>query len=215
VQNSQSGSAAAAARRRNGRWARRLLGVAGLAAVVLVYAGPGALAALVSPSPAAADTNPTLRLTTVDGATGFTEPVAGLLPGDVVRRYVDLDGSGAGRAQSPTLTVAATGSVTLRTDTPAGTRGLRLSVSACTGPWVPATGACAGTTTQVLAPTVLGSLPGAVPVPAPGDVSHLQLTLALPDQDETTVNGVLPATTVQGQTARITYTFAAAVTPPA
>jgi hypothetical protein len=36
----------------------------------------------------------------------------------------------------------------------------------------------------------------------------------LPDQDETTVNGVAPATSVQGGTARVTYVFAVAPRTP-
>jgi hypothetical protein len=40
-----------------------------------------------------------------------------------------------------------------------------------------------------------------------GNVAHLQITTQLPDQNETTVNGNLPATTIQGQSATLTYTF--------
>jgi hypothetical protein len=38
-------------------------------------------------------------------------------------------------------------------------------------------------------------------------VRYLQMQIALPDQDETTVNGARPAFTVQGGSVNVTYTF--------
>ena len=40
-----------------------------------------------------------------------------------------------------------------------------------------------------------------------GQVIYLRFTFLLPDQAETTVNGVLPSGTIQGLTANMTWTF--------
>jgi hypothetical protein len=43
---------------------------------------------------------------------------------------------------------------------------------------------------------------------AAGDIKYLQLKLELPNQDETTVNGIPNVTnTIQGGTVNLTYTF--------
>jgi hypothetical protein len=42
---------------------------------------------------------------------------------------------------------------------------------------------------------------------AKGTVLHLQISLTLPNQTETTVNGNLPANTIQGLSAALTWTF--------
>jgi hypothetical protein len=40
-----------------------------------------------------------------------------------------------------------------------------------------------------------------------GAFKYLKMSIQLPDQNETTINGVLPANTVQGGGVAITYTF--------
>jgi hypothetical protein len=40
-----------------------------------------------------------------------------------------------------------------------------------------------------------------------GAIKYLQMSISLPDQNETTVNGALPANTVQGGSVNVTYTF--------
>jgi hypothetical protein len=40
-----------------------------------------------------------------------------------------------------------------------------------------------------------------------GAVKYLQMKIELPDQNETTINGALPANTVQGGAVDVTYTF--------
>lgn len=42
---------------------------------------------------------------------------------------------------------------------------------------------------------------------AAGTVDHLQISLVLPNETETTVNGVLPGSTIQGLSASLTWTF--------
>jgi hypothetical protein len=194
---------------RRSAWRPLAGAAAGLAVLALggqgVYAALSASATNVAPQTAASGT---LSLTMAPQGTGFAQAVGPLAPGDVVHRYVDLTNSGNLAAQNLTLAVASTGSAVLRTDT---TRGLRLTVSSCSGAWTPSTGACSGTVTQLVAPTLVGTLatpvtlvPGAVPTAA---VQRLQVSLRLPDTDETTTNGVPPSGTVQGQSASLTYTF--------
>lgn len=98
------------------------------------------------------------------------------------------------------------------------TRGLSITVSQCSVAWVPATGACSGTTTLLGNSTAvaLKTTPLALPVvpttPAganilAGQEIHLRFAITLPDTNETTVNGVPPANTVQGKTAALTWTL--------
>lgn len=197
-----------AAPARRSAWRPLAAAAAGLA--VLVIGGQGVFAALsatASSAPQAA-TAGTLSLTLAPNGAGFTQPVAALAPGDTVHRYVDLTNGGSLAGAGLTVAVASTGSVVLRTDT---TRGLRVTVTSCSTAWTPSTGACTGgATTPLVSSALLGSLstpaPLAATVPA-GQVLRLQVSLRLPDQDETTVNGAPPAGTVQGQSASLTWTF--------
>ena len=126
---------------------------------------------------------------------------------------------------STTFTVndaSMTGSGTGGTATPLGTltsdatNGLQITVSSCIGgTWTAATGVCSGTTNAVLATTPATTIKGAAQTLTAanlaltaGGVSHLKISMNLPSTlAETTVNGVLPATTLQGATSSITWTF--------
>ena len=195
----------------------RPLAAAVLGASVLVVAGNGVWAALsataFNATPQRA-TSGTLSLTLGNNGAGFSQPVANVAPGDVVHRYVEVANNGTLAGQALTLAVtSSTPGGTLIADTAAGTRALRLSVNSCTnGTWTATSGTCSGTVTPLLPSTVLSALSspatlvaGAVPA---GQVLRLQLTLQLPDQNETTTNGAAPATTIQGQSTELTYTFA-------
>jgi hypothetical protein len=205
--------AAHADRRRRAAW--RPLAAATVGGAVLVTTGFGVWASLNATASGAAETvtSGTLKLALAANGTGFNQAISNVAPGDTVNRYVDLTNSGSLDAQALTVQVAATGSSALITDgvAPATTKALRVSIASCSGTWAPTTGACSGTTTSVLSATPLSSLStatsliaGAIPS---GNVAHLQITTQLPDQNETTVNGNLPATTIQGQSATLTYTF--------
>ena len=197
--------------RPSGRSAWRPLAAAAVGLAVLVAGGQGVWASLTAtattttPQAAAAGS---LSLTLAANGAGFGQAVSAMAPGDVVHRYVDLTNGGTLAAQALTLAVTSTGSTVLRTD---AVRGLRASVTSCSGTWAPATGACSGTASALLSGALVGSLatpvvlvPGAVPA---GQVLRLQVSLRLPDADETTVNGAPPADTVQGQSAALTWTF--------
>lgn len=200
-------------RRRRAAW--RPLAAATVGAGILVGTGFGVWATLNATASGTAESisSGTLKLTMAANGTGFSSAISNLAPGDVVNRYVDLTNSGTLDAQALTVQVAATGSQALITDgvSPATTKALRVSITSCSVAWAPATGTCSGTTSQVLAATAVSGLsaatsiiPGSIPA---GTLAHLQISTQLPDQTETTVNGTVPATTVQGQSATLTYTF--------
>ena len=174
------------------------------------------LDAIANNASATSITTGTLSLTQANGATGtgFTQTLTGLVPGDTRNFFVTLT-NGSLLAQDITLGVADSASNTLsRNATPS--KGLQITVSRCTVTWT--AGACSGTTSVVLATqaiTVINTagtgsvatlIAGAI---AAADVFYLKFTLLLPDQTETTTNGVIasPSTSIQNATAALTWTF--------
>jgi len=142
---------------------------------------------------------------------GLTQRITGLAPGDTVLRYVDVVAGGSLGSDGVRLHISAAPASTLTVDG-VTSRGLRAQVVLCaSGPWQPATGTCRSRTVELLPSTPLAALtaPRALPTGrvAPGRVLHLRLILQLPDQDETTMQGVLPAGTVHGRQALVTWTF--------
>jgi hypothetical protein len=194
-------------RRGRGRRAALLLGgVVGLAVASVVLAGLTATTS--NPTPQAVDGGE-LALTLSDVGDGFSTSVTDMAPGDVVLRHVRLDGTGTLDGIEVALDVAATGDAVLVTDT-ATTEALTVGIRGCSVAWDAAAGTCAGTESELLAATKVGSLTTpavfASSLPAGGSL-HLQIVLTLPDQDETTVDGTPPDPTVQGAAVDLTYTF--------
>jgi hypothetical protein len=73
------------------------------------------------------------------------------------------------------------------------------------GTWNTGTGACSGSSSTLVSGVPLATMPAATPVMVSptvtgGSVLHLQIALELPDQNETTTNGVPPADSIQGLT---------------
>ncbi|MDQ3486070.1 MAG: hypothetical protein M3445_11780 [Actinomycetota bacterium] len=197
----------------------RMVAGAAFATAGLALAGAGVFAGL---NATAANTSPqqvnsgTLKLTmaAATGSAGFTTTLSNVAPGDVVNRYVDLTNGGTLDGQALTLGASDSTPTKLTTD---ATNGLRVSVTQCSGAaWAVSTGTCGpGGTTSVLANNVAVSslsapatlIAGSVPA---GTVLRLQVAISLPNQNETTVNGVLPTSTIQGLTANLTWTFSEA-----
>lgn len=152
----------------------------------------------------------TLKLKLTDNGVGFSQNISLMAPGDVVNRYVTLENDGSLDGQLLSLKTAQTGSGTLITDG-ATTRALKLTVTGCSVAWTPATGICGGTESSELAATTIGSLTSPINLSsgsmAVNSFKYLKMSIQLPDQNETTVNGVFPVNTVQGQSVAITYTF--------
>ena len=157
--------------------------------------------------------NGTMKIDLANSGAGFGQNIANLVPGDSVNRYVTLTNSGTVDGIGLTLKTSQTGTSTLINDGTgsATNKALKLSVKSCSVAWNTSTGVCAGTETNELNPTVIGSLTSATALSsgnlAASGVRYLQMKVELPDQNETTVNGVLPANTVQGGSVNVTYTF--------
>jgi hypothetical protein len=200
----------------------RRLGVVFAALLGLAALGMMGAAVLAGLSANAASTenvtSGTLSLTVPagSGSAGFSQSVSNMAPGDISNVYVDLTNGGTLDGKNIALGVTGTGSTLLTTST---TDGLAVTVTQCTVAWTVSTGVCGGTSTPLVSQTpvaTLSSTPSSVvsgDIPA-GTVYHLQVSLTLPNQNETTVNGVPPSPTIQGQSTTLTYTFSEIQRPP-
>ncbi len=185
--------------------------IAAVAAAGIVLAGGGVYSIL---NATAFNTTPqtissgTIKLELADNGVGFSTNIANMAPTDVVNRYVSLTNSGTLAAVNQTLTVTATGSTLLTTS---AVKGLAATVDKCSVAWTPGTGVCSGTTTNLVPSTPLSTLIGAPATlqatVASGNVLNLKISVTLPDQTETTTNGVLPVGTIQGLSTDLTWTF--------
>lgn len=200
----------------------RSIALATIAGLLLLIAGPGVFASLnaqtSNASPQTVDAG-TLELTmsSTNPSAGFSTSISNLAPGDAVNRYIDLTNSGTLASQGLTLAIASTGTASLITDgsAPVTTKALRVTVKSCVAAWNQTNGTCSdagGAVTQIAAaPLSTFASPQAFTdsVLAAAAGRHLQIQTALPDQNETTINGTPPANTVQNGSVSLTYTFAA------
>ena len=153
-------------------------------------------------------TSGTLSLTdtATAGSGGLVTAIPAMAPGDVVNRYVDLTNGGTLDADTTTVRIVATSNA-LTTD---ATKGLKVTISACSVAWV--TGSCSGTTTPVLVQTAVSAIVAAdqnlnLPSKLAGAINRLKVSIMLPDNTEVTTNGALPSGTIQGLTATLAWTF--------
>lgn len=192
-------------------------GIGGLALITTtVYATLSAQAYNTTPTSV---TNGSLSLIQADNGNGFTTGIDKMAPGDIVYRYIKYTNNGNLDAQDLRLSLADSVGSVLTTD---ATRGLSVSISQCSVAWTPGTGACGGTTTNLGTSTAaaLKSTPMTLAVvpttPAGANIQagqeiNLRFAISLPDTNETTVNGVPPANTVQGKNASLTWTLTEAM----
>jgi len=192
----------------------RLALVAVIGASIVTVAGVGAFAGLNAKATATQTQGAgTLNLTTANNGNGFSQAVANLAPGDVVNRYVNITNGGTLASQGLTLKVAATGTATLITNGTGGVtnKALTIAVKSCSTTWTPATGVCGGVTTTEIAATPLSTFAAAQTFATTTLASlaslNLQIQVTLPDQNETTADGVAPANTVQNGSVALSYEF--------
>ncbi len=143
----------------------------------------------------------TLLLTLREDGSGFGQAVRGLAPGDRAARYVELVETGTLDGRDLRLAVTATGPLA---------RALRVEVDACRGGgWAPATGTCGGPITSLLASTPLKALADGLLLDPLGPARRLSLrvTLTLADRQEESVDGILPAGSLQGAQAELSWRF--------
>jgi hypothetical protein len=157
-----------------------------------------------------------LTLSTGDQGAGFPSTFAGkMAPGDLDNVYVNLNNTGT-LASAAGMTLWVSGSpVNALTNGTAVGEGLAVTVTQCSVAW--SGGACSGSTTPILAQTMVSSMNTAgtavnlsnVPALAAstGQVAHVQVSLTLIGTELST-NGVSPAPTIQGLgPVTLTYTF--------
>jgi len=155
----------------------------------------------------------TMNLDLANSGNGFGQNITNVVPSDVINRYVTLTNSGSINGIGLSLKTAQTGTPSLISDGTGGvtTQALRLTVTGCSVAWDTVNGTCSGTTSTELAATPIGSLTSATTLTSStmnsGVVKYLQMSINLPDQNETTINGALPANTIQGGSVNVTYTF--------
>jgi hypothetical protein len=196
------------------------IGLIGASAAAVITSGVFAgLNATATNTTAQTVSDGTLSLTLADSGVGFSANITNLAPGDVVNRYVTLSNGGTLAAQGLTLGIAATpanpASAALITDgvAPVTTKALRVTVTSCSGSWAPLTGVCTGTASTEIAAAPLSTFTAAAQAFTRTSAleakaaQSLQVSVCLPEQSETTTNGVLPTNTVQGGSVNLTYTF--------
>jgi predicted ribosomally synthesized peptide with SipW-like signal peptide len=127
--------------------------------------------------------------------TGLSVPVAGILPGDKVEKFVTLSNTGNSALNSVVLTTGAT-------ETPASplaadaTYGLQLTIENCSTAWTAVTSGedtCSGTKTSVLGPTPVTITPGKalnnLTSLTPGKTDNLKVTTSLPTSTPNSFQG--------------------------
>ncbi len=198
------------------RTAGRLAAVGLLAAAVALLASTGVYAGLAASSTAGgsvASGTLDLRLSP-DVGTGFSAFTGPMAPGDTHNVFVDLANTGT-LASKPGMRLAVSGfpSNALTNGAIAG-RGLTVTVSRCSVPWVLATGACRGTLTTMLTTRRISAVPvgGAALAGVPalvatrGRVAHVRVRVGFV-ATERSRNGVAPVRTVQNLATTLHFGF--------
>ena len=161
----------------------------------------------------------------VGSSAGFTTAITGLVPGDILHRFVTYKNSGTLSGGSLSLWITDSGTSLLTSD---ATVGLKVSVSKCATAWVwtgNATATCSGSATSWLSSTALSTIKTEAnkigftgsPTLAANETVYLKFDIQLPDRVERRANGGTPTAgdgvtaltggTVQGLTAGITWTL--------
>ncbi len=197
---------------RRKRWNLLLLSFFSLLLFLLTgfgtYATFNASAYNVSPQSVASGR---LELRLNERGAGFTDSIHDMAPGDQINRFVQLTNNGGLNGKGIELMIESRGDAVLISNHQNGPRALHVEIAECSQPWVVASATCEGTVSELLTTLELNQLSNwtalNVEQMAAGTRRHLKIRLLLPDQDETTVNGESPATSVQGATARLKYIF--------
>ncbi len=158
-----------------------------------------------------------LKLEATERGDGFTQPIQKIAPGDTVNRFVEYKNSGDLAGKSLSVSALDT-SLTSTLLTTSAVKGLQVTITRCsnvggTAAWTSAgvceTAAHVAGTTDVLVSTpitsVIASAQSLISTMAVDEVASLKFSIVLPDQAETTTNGVLPSPTVQGAAALLQF----------
>jgi hypothetical protein len=203
----------------NDRRRTRTLVAASFGVGALALTGSGVFASITAEAtnatPKSVDSG-TLKLEMTTSGAALSTAITNMAPGDIENRFVALTNSGTLDGKNLGFAVTTGAANALNNST---TKGLSVSVSRCTGPYIATTGFCsaavatpavAGVETTMVTKTSVVSLGTrtafGVSDPAPGATYNLKLSVHL-DGTETVTNGVLPAGTMQNLSTTLTYTF--------
>jgi len=149
-----------------------------------------------------------LTLNSTSTSKGFSADLPLVAPGDQYSRYVQVQNAGTlpGNNLVLSLTDGTTGN-SLTSD--AGR--LQVKIDSCPSAWNVSAGTCGTTATAVTNTSALAMktngttlVTGAI---APNATQFYKVTLIVPDITETSVNGTLPANTIQNLTSSLRFTF--------
>lgn len=193
----------------------RLALIGAIGASVVAVAGVGTFAGLNATTTATQNQSVgTLSLSSANNGVGFSQAINNMAPGDVVNRYVTLTNDGTLDAQALALKINATGTAALITNgvSPATNKAITVAVKSCSSTWNVDTGACSGSTKTEISATPLSTFATSQAFANTTELAssanvNLQIQVTLPDQNETTADGVAPATTVQNGSVALTYEF--------
>lgn len=208
----------------NDRRRTRTLVAASFGVGALALTGSGVFASITAEAtnatPKSVDSG-TLKLEMTASGAALSTAITNMAPGDVENRFVALTNTGTLDGKNLGFAVTTgTANVLSSNATSTTPKGLSVSVSRCSGPYIAATGFCSaaiatpaagGTETTMVAKSQVSTLGtrtnfGGPIDPAPGATYYLKLSVHL-DGTETVTNGVLPAGTMQGLNTSLTYTF--------
>jgi hypothetical protein len=181
-----------------GRTARKVLGSLGVIGAAAAVAGMGTFGSFTdSTTPLNASVSSgtlDLNLTGPNNTATAAISATGFVPGDSVNRQIDLRNDGNLDMAAIGMSVKATASSILDTDT---VNGLKLTVQSCSALWS-ATNTCSGTTSVVVAPTAaVGDFtPNYLTSLTAGKSDHLLLTLTLPTTADNSFQNKSSALTV-------------------
>lgn len=161
-----------------------------------------------------------LTLSSTSPSQGFTQAISTMAPGDTIYRYVTLTNGDEMAGRDVTMEVATASGDSAALIQSSGThKALRIAVATCDTSWTWTAGSSSSTCTgsaSALAATELGTLAsplalkvngGSTATLAKSQKVYLRIEIALPDQDETTVNGTPPYGSVQAGQVNLTFRF--------
>ena len=183
----------------------KILASVALVGTAAAVAGMGTYGAFTSSTSASQAVTAGTTVISLTGTNTLVDPVAGLLPGDSVEKFVTLSNpAGNSDLNAVTLTTTSTIPATPNLMTTDVTNGLQLTIESCPTAWVVVTGAadtCSVTPTSVLAKTSIIGANRALNNLASrtvGGADNLKVTTSLPST---------ASDSFQGLTSTISLTF--------
>jgi hypothetical protein len=204
-----------------GKRSRTIL-AGGFALSVLAFTGAGVYASLAATATGTSNISSgklSLTVGTDSPSAGFPQTVSNMAPGDTANVLLKLNNNGSINNSGSVTLGASVAASTLLDSSP--TKGLQVTMTQCSQAWtgytpgVQAAPTCGGTATTLLAATPLSTVvSGPVSLnnvsgltTAGSSLDNILFTVTLPNQSETTTNGVVPANSIQSLSDTVTWSF--------